>query len=78
VRVRVRVCLCVCVCAAFQPRARPEVMTVGLKTVRELALRCPHVMQQDLLTDLAQYKKFREKEVRARDAWACMQEAALG
>ena len=47
------------------PRARPEVMTVGLKTVRELVLRCPLVMEADLLTDLAQYKKFREKQVGA-------------
>ncbi len=38
-------------------------MTVGLKTVRELVLRCPLVMEEDLLTDLAQYKKFREKQV---------------
>ncbi|KAG2445218.1 hypothetical protein HYH02_008686 [Chlamydomonas schloesseri] len=44
-------------------KARPEVMTVGLKTVRELVLRCPLVMEEDLLTDLAQYKKFREKQV---------------
>ncbi|PNW82173.1 hypothetical protein CHLRE_06g277050v5 [Chlamydomonas reinhardtii] len=44
-------------------KARPEVMTVGLKTVRELVLRCPLVMEADLLTDLAQYKKFREKQV---------------
>lgn len=44
-------------------KARPEVMTVGLKTVRELVLRCPLVMSGELLSDLAQYKKFREKEV---------------
>ncbi|KAG2439494.1 hypothetical protein HXX76_004848 [Chlamydomonas incerta] len=44
-------------------KARPEVMTVGLKTVRELVLRCPLVMEADLLTDLSQYKKFREKQV---------------
>ncbi|GLC55364.1 hypothetical protein PLESTB_000976900 [Pleodorina starrii] len=46
-------------------KARPEVMTVGLKAVRELVLRCPLVMGPELLGDLAQYKKFREKEVAA-------------
>lgn len=30
-------------------RARPEVMTIGLKSVRELCLRCPLVMNEDLL-----------------------------
>jgi hypothetical protein len=30
-------------------RARPEVMTVGLKSVRELCLRCPLVMTPELL-----------------------------
>lgn len=38
-------------------------MTVGLKAVRELSLRCPLVMSQELLQDLAEYKKFRDKEV---------------
>lgn len=44
-------------------RARPEVMTIGLKTVRELSLRAPLVMNEDLLQDLALYRKFRNKEV---------------
>ncbi|KXZ52362.1 hypothetical protein GPECTOR_10g996 [Gonium pectorale] len=44
-------------------KARPEVMTVGLKAVRELVLRCPLIMTTELLSDLAEYKKFREKEV---------------
>ena len=38
-------------------------MTLGLKTVRELCLRCPLVMGDDLLQDLALYKKYRNKEV---------------
>ncbi|GFR43447.1 hypothetical protein Agub_g4529 [Astrephomene gubernaculifera] len=46
-------------------KARPEVMTVGLKAVRELVLRCPLVMSPELLGDLAQYKKWREKQVAA-------------
>ncbi|EFJ52836.1 hypothetical protein VOLCADRAFT_55520, partial [Volvox carteri f. nagariensis] len=46
-------------------KARPEVMTVGLKAVRELVLRCPLVMGEELLGDLVQYKKFREKQVAA-------------
>lgn len=44
-------------------RAQPEVMTLGLRTVRELCLRLPLVMTQELLQDLALYRKFREKEV---------------
>eukprot|EP00798_Chlamydomonas_sp_ICE-L_P018496 gene18496-24994_t len=44
-------------------RARPEVMTIGLKTVREMCLRCPLVMNEDLLQDLALYKKYRDKQV---------------
>ncbi len=38
-------------------------MTLGLKTTRELCLRCPHIMTEELLRDLAEYKKFRNKEV---------------
>lgn len=44
-------------------KARPEVMTVGLKTVRELCLRTPLVMDKTLLQDLVLYRKFRDKEV---------------
>ncbi|GBF96025.1 hypothetical protein Rsub_08840 [Raphidocelis subcapitata] len=44
-------------------RARPEVIVVGLKTVREVCLRCPLLMGPELLQDLAAYKKFRDKEV---------------
>ena len=51
-------------CPANSARARPEVMTIGLKSVRELCLRCPLVMEGDLLQDLTAYKKFRDKEVR--------------
>ncbi len=38
-------------------------MVVGLKTVRELCVRCPLVMGAELLQDLALYKKERNKEV---------------
>eukprot|EP00884_Botryococcus_braunii_P012226 jgi/Botrbrau1/21003/Bobra.0144s0020.2 len=44
-------------------RSRPEVMTIGIKTVRELCIRSPLVMTPELLQDLAMYKKYREKEV---------------
>ncbi|KAL4857462.1 hypothetical protein ACK3TF_002330 [Chlorella vulgaris] len=44
-------------------KARPEVMTIGLKTVREICVRCPLVMNPELLQDLTAYKKFREKQV---------------
>lgn len=40
-----------------------EVMTVGLNAIRELCSRCPLVMNEDLLQDLAQYKTFRNKNV---------------
>jgi len=44
-------------------RARPEVMTVGIKTVREICVRAPLIMTPELLQDLVEYKKFRDKEV---------------
>ena len=44
-------------------RARPEVMTIGIKTVREICVRAPLVMTPELLQDLVEYKKFRDKEV---------------
>ncbi|KAL6785625.1 hypothetical protein ACKKBF_B01005 [Auxenochlorella protothecoides x Auxenochlorella symbiontica] len=44
-------------------RARPEVITVGLKTVREICTRCPLVMTPELLQDLTSYKKTRDKAV---------------
>lgn len=44
-------------------RARPEVITIGIKTVREICVRVPMVMSEDLLSDLAMYKSYRDKEV---------------
>ena len=44
-------------------RARPEVAVAGLKAVRELCARAPLVMDADLLSDLAAYRKSRDKEV---------------
>lgn len=44
-------------------RARPEVITVGIKTVREICLRTPLVMTPELLQELVEYKKYRDKEV---------------
>ena len=44
-------------------KARPEVMTVGLKSVREMCIRSPLVMNQELLSDLVLYKKFKDKHV---------------
>ena len=38
-------------------------MTIGLKTVRELCLRTPLVMDDTLLQDLVLYRKDRNKEV---------------
>ncbi|GMH43585.1 hypothetical protein BSKO_11507 [Bryopsis sp. KO-2023] len=44
-------------------RARPEVITIGLKTVREICVRVPMVMSEDLLSDLVMYKTSKDKEV---------------
>jgi hypothetical protein len=44
-------------------RARPEVITVGIKTVREMCMRAPLVMNEELLVELSEYKKHRDKEV---------------
>jgi protein SDA1 len=39
-------------------------MTVGLKTVREICVRCPLVMDEALLSDLVLYRKERDKHVK--------------
>ncbi|KAL1323598.1 hypothetical protein HN51_033887 [Arachis hypogaea] len=44
-------------------RSRPEAITVGLTAVREICMRMPLLMNEDLLRDLASYKKDREKAV---------------
>lgn len=44
-------------------RARPEVATIGLKVVREICTRTPLVMNPDLLQDLVEYRKFKDKAV---------------
>jgi len=44
-------------------RNSAEVMAVGLNAVRELCARCPLVMTDDLLQDLAEYKTYKDKGV---------------
>ncbi|KAI6652368.1 Protein SDA1-like protein isoform X1 [Oopsacas minuta] len=44
-------------------RNTPEAITVGLNTIREIALKCPGILTQDLLTDLIQYRKYKNKNV---------------
>ncbi|XP_027334227.1 protein SDA1 homolog [Abrus precatorius] len=44
-------------------RSRPEAITVGLNAIREICMRMPLLMNEDLLQDLALYKKSREKAV---------------
>jgi protein SDA1 len=44
-------------------RNSSEVMAVGLNAIRELCVRCPLVMNEDLLRDLAQYKSYKDKSV---------------
>ncbi|KAG0482765.1 hypothetical protein HPP92_010849 [Vanilla planifolia] len=44
-------------------RSRPEAIAVGLNVVREMCLRMPLLMNEDLLQDLVLYKKSHEKAV---------------
>ncbi|XP_063983452.1 protein SDA1 homolog [Diachasmimorpha longicaudata] len=44
-------------------RNSADVMAIGLNAVREICVRCPLVMNEDLLRDLAQYKNYRERSV---------------
>ncbi|XP_057450052.1 uncharacterized protein LOC130741227 [Lotus japonicus] len=44
-------------------RSPPEAITVGLNAVREICMRMPLLMNEDLLQDLALYKKSHEKAV---------------
>eukprot|EP00210_Caulerpa_lentillifera_P001106 g1067.t1 len=45
--------------------ARPEMITTGLKTVREICSRAPLVMNDELLSDLILYKNFKNAEVKS-------------
>uniref|UniRef100_A0A672HFF8 Protein SDA1 n=1 Tax=Salarias fasciatus TaxID=181472 RepID=A0A672HFF8_SALFA len=40
-----------------------EVMTVGINAIREVAVRCPLAINEDLLQDLTQYKTHKDKNV---------------
>lgn len=40
-----------------------EVMTVGLNAIREICLRAPLAMDEDLLHDLVMYRGYRDKNV---------------
>ncbi|KAH6809911.1 ARM repeat superfamily protein, partial [Perilla frutescens var. frutescens] len=44
-------------------RSRPESITVGLNAVREICLRMPLLMTEELLQDLVLYRKSHEKSV---------------
>ena len=44
-------------------RNSSDVMAIGLNAVREICLRCPLAMTEDLLRDLTQYKLYKEKSV---------------
>ncbi|VVA91183.1 unnamed protein product [Arabis nemorensis] len=46
-------------------RSRPEAIAVGLNVIREMCLRIPELMTEDLLQDLALYKKSHEKAISA-------------
>lgn len=44
-------------------RNASDVMAIGLNAVREICMRCPLAMGEDLLRDLAMYKGYKEKSV---------------
>ncbi len=44
-------------------RASAEAITVGLNTIREICARCPYAVDEDLLSDLVEYKSYRNKNV---------------
>ncbi|KAA3680481.1 protein SDA1 [Paragonimus westermani] len=44
-------------------RASSEAITVGLNTTREICARCPYAISVDLLSDLIQYRTYRNKNV---------------
>ncbi|KAF8782118.1 Protein SDA1 like protein [Argiope bruennichi] len=44
-------------------RNSSEVITVGINSIREICARCPLAIDQDLLHDLAQYEKYKDKNV---------------
>ncbi|KAG8196651.1 hypothetical protein JTE90_006561 [Oedothorax gibbosus] len=44
-------------------RNSAEVMTVGLNAIRELCMRSPYAISQELLQDLVQYQKYKNKNV---------------
>ncbi|VDK80679.1 unnamed protein product [Litomosoides sigmodontis] len=44
-------------------RNTPEAMTVGLNTIREIFVNCPFAATEDLLRDLTDYKRFKNKNV---------------
>lgn len=44
-------------------RNSSDVMAIGLNAIRELCVRCPLVMSQDLLRDLVEYKTYRDRSV---------------
>ncbi|XP_036331858.1 protein SDA1 homolog [Rhagoletis pomonella] len=44
-------------------RNSSDVMAIGLNATREICMRCPLAMGEDLLRDLAMYKTYKEKSV---------------
>ncbi|OQV13785.1 Protein SDA1-like protein [Hypsibius exemplaris] len=44
-------------------RNSTEVIAVGMNSIREICARCPFAMTSDLIQDLAQYRKYRNKNV---------------
>ena len=46
-------------------RCSGEAMAAGLNTIREISVRAPHVMTEELLRDLAQYKTHKDKSIQA-------------
>jgi protein SDA1 len=61
-------------------RSTPEVMTVGINAIREICLRTPLALSQDLVRDLVQYRKSKNKGVfmAARAFLAMVRQVAPG
>jgi protein SDA1 len=52
-------------------RSRPEVIAIGINTLREICVRVPTALDETLLHDLVQYRKDRDKVRAAAAACAC-------
>ena len=50
-------------------KSRPEVITLGLNTIRELCMRVPLAMDSTLLTDLVDYRREKVQPSHLHGPW---------